>query len=132
MAKRTKTPVTGEMDFEKIKRAVSLFLEGIGEDPCRPGIVDTPDRVARMCREILYGTHKDPVEVIKVLRDPGHDEIVLVKDKDIVRAIRRKPTLWPKDPCGMNRRQDEIVTAGTVAGPIRIGDRFDDTVGKSP
>jgi GTP cyclohydrolase I len=80
MAKRTKTPVTGEMDFEKIKRAVSLFLEGIGEDPCRPGIVDTPDRVARMCREILYGTHKDPVEVIKVLRDPGHDEIVLVKD----------------------------------------------------
>lgn len=69
-----------EMDLDKIRRAVTLFLEGIGEDPSRPGIVETPDRVARMCREILYGVHKDPVEVIKVLKDPGHDEIVLVKD----------------------------------------------------
>lgn len=68
------------MDLEKIKKAVALFLEGIGEDPTRPGIVETPDRVARMCKEILYGIHKDPVEVIKVLKAPGHDEIVLVKD----------------------------------------------------
>jgi len=69
-----------KMDYEGIKKAVSLFLEAIGEDPNRPGLLETPDRVARMCREILYGTHTDPVEVIKVLDDPGHEEIVLVKD----------------------------------------------------
>lgn len=68
------------MDLEKIKKAVGLLLEGIGEDITRPGIVETPARVARMCEEILYGTGRDPVEVIKVLESPGHDEIVLVKD----------------------------------------------------
>lgn len=68
------------MDSEKIKKAVILFLEGIGEDVTRPGLVETPDRVARMCREILYGTQEDPFEVIKVLNSPGHEEIVLVKD----------------------------------------------------
>ena len=68
------------MDLEKVKRAVTLFLEGIGEDIGRPGLLETPDRVARMCKEILFGTQQDPIEVIKVLRSPGHDEIVLVKD----------------------------------------------------
>ncbi|MHC4711785.1 MAG: GTP cyclohydrolase I FolE [Planctomycetota bacterium] len=68
------------IDTEKIKRAVRLFLEAIGEDVKRPGLVETPDRVARMCKEVFYGTHTDPVEVIKVLDSPGHDEIVLVKD----------------------------------------------------
>ena len=68
------------MDSEKIKKAVRLFLEGIGEDVNRPGLLETPQRVARMCEEILYGLHRDPVEVVKVLDEPGHDEIVLVKD----------------------------------------------------
>ena len=68
------------MDLEKVKRAVTLFLEGIGEDIGRPGLLETPDREARMCKEILFGTQQDPIEVIKVLRSPGHDEIVLVKD----------------------------------------------------
>lgn len=77
MAKQYDDP---KMDTEKIRQAVRMFLEGIGEDVDRPGIKDTPDRVARMCKEILYGTHCDPVEVIKVLEAPGHDEIVLVKD----------------------------------------------------
>ena len=68
------------MDFEKIKAAVRMFLEGIGEDPERPGLLETPDRVARMCRETLYGTHCEPTSVIKALEAPGHEEIVLVKD----------------------------------------------------
>jgi len=79
-ARRAAKPPAREMDFEKITKAIALFLEGIGEDPSRPGLLDTPVRVARMCKETLYGTHLDPVEVIKVLSSPGHDEIVLVKD----------------------------------------------------
>ncbi len=43
------------MDQEKIREAVLLFLEGIGEDPSREGLAETPDRVARMCGELFYG-----------------------------------------------------------------------------
>jgi len=75
-----KTSKPRKMDSDKIRKAVRLLLEGIGEDVDRPGLADTPERVARMCREIYYGTHQDPVAVIKVLNSPGHDEIVLVKD----------------------------------------------------
>ncbi len=47
------------MDENKIKQAVRLFLEGIGEDPDREGLADTPDRVARMSREIFAGLGQD-------------------------------------------------------------------------
>jgi GTP cyclohydrolase I len=36
------------MDIRKIERGVKLILEGVGEDPLRPGIRATPHRVARM------------------------------------------------------------------------------------
>ena len=44
------------IDKEKIEQATRLFLEGIGEDPERSGIKDTPDRIARMCEEVFGGT----------------------------------------------------------------------------
>ena len=43
------------IDQEKIKQGVRLLLEGIGEDPSREGLADTPDRVARMYGEIFGG-----------------------------------------------------------------------------
>lgn len=48
------------MNEEKIRNAVRLLLEGIGEDPDREGLADTPDRIARMCRELLSGMEEDP------------------------------------------------------------------------
>jgi GTP cyclohydrolase I len=68
------------MDAEKVKQAVRLFLEAIGEDPNRPGLVDTPERVARMCEEIFAGIGVDAAKVVRVIPMPDHDEIVLVKD----------------------------------------------------
>ena len=68
------------MDADKIERAVLLFLEGIGEDPHREGLRETPQRVVRMCTEILSGMGVDPSQTIKVLEAEGHNEIVLVKD----------------------------------------------------
>jgi GTP cyclohydrolase I len=68
------------MDTDKIKRAVALFLEAIGEDPRRPGLVDTPERVARMCSEIFCGIAIDAAEEVRIIPMPDHDEIVLVKD----------------------------------------------------
>ena len=43
------------MDLEKIKQGAKLILEGIGEYPEREGLMDTPDRIARMCEEIFGG-----------------------------------------------------------------------------
>ena len=39
------------MDRDKIKQAVSLFLEGIGEEKNREGLRDTPERIAHMCED---------------------------------------------------------------------------------
>ncbi|MEW6357420.1 MAG: GTP cyclohydrolase I FolE [Planctomycetota bacterium] len=68
------------MDREKIEKAVRLLLEGIGEDPDRLGLVNTPARVAGMYEEIFAGIGKDACEALTVLHSENHDEIVLVKD----------------------------------------------------
>ncbi len=68
------------MDSEKIKQAVRLLLEGIGENPERPGLRETPERVSRMCEEIYSGIGANPAELIKVIGQHEHDEIILVKD----------------------------------------------------
>ena len=68
------------IDHEKVQQAVRMFLEAIGEDPGREGLQETPQRVARMCDEILGGMDTDPTQIIKVLKSEDHDEIVLVKN----------------------------------------------------
>lgn len=50
------------MDEEKIREAARLFLEGIGEDPLREGLMDTPGRIVRMCHELFAGYGSDASE----------------------------------------------------------------------
>lgn len=47
------------VDQKKIKEAVELFLEGIGEDTAREGLRETPERIARMCTELFAGMEED-------------------------------------------------------------------------
>ncbi|MBN2584891.1 MAG: GTP cyclohydrolase I FolE [Planctomycetes bacterium] len=68
------------MDKEKIAKAVMMILEAVGEDPNRPGLQETPQRVARMYEEILSGIGSNPKDVLKVLTLENYDEIVLVRD----------------------------------------------------
>jgi len=70
------------IDKKKIARAIKLFLEGIGDDPNREGLKETPERVARMCEEIYAGLDKNikPAKIIKALISEEHDEIILIKD----------------------------------------------------
>jgi len=67
-------------DGDKVRAAVRMLLEAIGEDPDREGVRDTPDRVARSYDEIFAGLLVDPLEVLSVSFEEGHDEIVLVRD----------------------------------------------------
>ncbi len=68
------------MDLKKIETAVRMILEGIGEDPDREGLVDTPNRVARMYAEVFSGLHRDISQDIKVFHEPGNDEMILIGD----------------------------------------------------
>ena len=68
------------VDRKKVEKAVRLLIEGIGDDPDRPGIQDTPRRVAQMCEEIFEGIDTDGESVVKVLASDQHDEIVLIRD----------------------------------------------------
>ena len=52
-------------DHEKIKEGVRLILEGVGEDVEREGLLETPDRVARMYEEIAGGMYEDAGEHLK-------------------------------------------------------------------
>jgi GTP cyclohydrolase IA len=69
-----------EFDRDKIIKAVRLVLEGIGDDPDRAGIAETPRRVADMYEEIFAGIGKDPVELLTVVAGAGHDEMIMVHD----------------------------------------------------
>lgn len=69
-----------QVDLDKIAAGVRLILEGMGEDAARPGILETPRRVAEMYAEICGGLHEDPASELKVIPAETHDEIVMVKD----------------------------------------------------
>lgn len=68
------------VDKERVKVAVREILFAIGENPDREGLVETPDRVARMYEEIFAGLHQDPKELVKVFQEEHHEEMVMVKD----------------------------------------------------
>jgi GTP cyclohydrolase I len=67
------------MDLKKIERGVKLVLEGVGEDPDRPGIKRTPRRVAFMLQDILGGSIEDAAKDLRTIEAEKHDEMVLVK-----------------------------------------------------
>lgn len=68
------------IDHEKIKEAVRLLLEGIGEDVNREGLKETPDRIARMYDEIYGGLDEDASEHLSKVFTVDHNEMVLEKD----------------------------------------------------
>lgn len=79
---------TTNMDKMQMRRlAVRLLLTSIGEDVDREGLLNTPDRVARMYDEIFSGYDQDPEKILSVTFDPDdddagekHNSLVLVKD----------------------------------------------------
>ncbi len=76
----TNVDPSSSFDHDKIRRAVRMLLEAIGEDPDREGLRDTPDRIAREYDEIYAGLLVDPGDVISVVFEEGHDEIVMMRD----------------------------------------------------
>ncbi|MFC5065664.1 GTP cyclohydrolase I FolE [Actinomycetospora atypica] len=67
-------------DAGRVEAAVRELLIGIGEDPDREGLRDTPARVARSYRELFAGLWTDPADVLGRTFGEDHDELVLVRD----------------------------------------------------
>lgn len=79
-------------DKKKIEEGIRLLLEGIGENPDREGLKDTPDRVARMYEEVFEGIGYSNHEIAQMFNKTFEDELefedggqdmVIVKDIDI-------------------------------------------------
>ncbi len=68
------------MDIKKIEKGVRLIIEGIDEDPDRPGLRDTPLRVAEMYGEIFSGISKDTEKLLIPMAGESHDEMVMIRD----------------------------------------------------
>lgn len=68
------------MDQEKIRQAITLLLEGIGEDPSREGLKETPDRIARMYTELYGGMTEAVSKHCQKTFSVTDNEMVLEKD----------------------------------------------------
>lgn len=75
-------PVDRRVDLGRIRRAVREILSAIGEDPDREGLLETPDRVARMYAEVFRGMREDPKVHLGKTFTQKYDEIVIVKNID--------------------------------------------------
>jgi GTP cyclohydrolase I len=74
----------GEFDETRAENAVRELLIAVGEDPDREGLRETPARVARAYKEIFAGLWQKPEDVLTTTFDLGHDEMVLVKDIEVL------------------------------------------------
>lgn len=70
-------------DHDRVAAAVRELLLGIGEDPDRDGLRDTPARVARAYAEMFAGLQADPAGVLSTTFELSHDEMILVRDIEV-------------------------------------------------
>lgn len=69
------------INYSEVEQAVQKILAAFGENPERPGLLGTPERVARMYAELLDGYRVDPVALVNgALFEDDYDEMVLVRD----------------------------------------------------
>jgi GTP cyclohydrolase I len=81
-------------DAKRIEEGVRLILEGIGEDPDRGGLRETPARVARMYQEIFAGVGKDASELVTVVEGADHDEMIMVRDIPLYSSCEHHLLPW--------------------------------------
>ena len=71
------------VDEARVAAAVREILLGIGEDPDREGLKQTPARVAKAYSSIFEGMDADAAKILSTTFDLGHDELVLVRDIEV-------------------------------------------------
>lgn len=76
----------GGVDLGRIERGVREILLGLGEDPGREGLLETPARVARAYRELVQGMGEDAREHLGRVFPQEHtgDDVVMLRGIDFV------------------------------------------------
>ena len=69
-----------EENKQKIMNAVRDILEAVGEDVNRPGLIETPKRVANMYEEMFAGLDSAAKQNLKLFDERSNDEMVIVRD----------------------------------------------------
>lgn len=68
------------VDLDRIAQGVRMILEGLGEDPEREGLRDTPCRVARAYAELCRGVDQQQPSTVRTFSSAGQNELIIVKD----------------------------------------------------
>ncbi len=85
MSKQSSTVISEQVERpsrEETEEAVRTLIRWAGDDPTRPGLIGTPDRVARAYEEFFRGYDEDPYDFLGRTFDEtdGYDEMVVLKD----------------------------------------------------
>lgn len=72
----------GEPSREEVESAFRTIIRWAGDNPCRPGLVETPSRAARAFREYFAGYGQDPIQILNKTFDEtgGYEEMVILRD----------------------------------------------------
>src|SRR3977135_606228 len=71
------------MDQPAIREAVRSIRTAIGEEPDRPGMEATPDRVARMYEEVFGGVGRNPADELDVTFVEEYHDLILLRDSPL-------------------------------------------------
>lgn len=72
------------LDRDRAQQAVAELLAALGEDPARPGLVDTPRLVTEALAELVAGVGANPVELVTALEPAGDaTEPIVVTNIDV-------------------------------------------------
>ena len=109
------------MDLKKIEKGVKLILEGVGEDAGRPGLKDTPKRVADFYREVFAGLETPTDGLLEPISGETHDEMVLIKDIPFFSVCEHHLTpFFGKAPIAYVPSEGKIVGLSKLATALEI------------
>jgi GTP cyclohydrolase I len=114
------------VDKVRIEKAIKELLYAIGEDPNREGLIETPNRVAKMYEDIFSGLHKNPMDDVKIFNENHHEEMIVVKDITLYSMCEHH--LLPFMGCA---HIAYIPKAGRILGLSKLA-RIVDTISKKP
>ena len=117
-----------EFNHDKIKEAIRTIITELGDDPDREGLIETPDRVARMYDEVFEGMRYSNDEIAemfnKCFEDVHSNDLVLVKDIEVFSYCEHHMALMYNMKCHVG-----YIPNGKVIGLSKIA-RICDMVSK--
>lgn len=72
------------IDKEAIEKHIRGIIKALGDDPTRPGIADTPKRVAAMCSEVFEGMNYTNRQIAEMFDRTFDDDIDTDQEKIVV------------------------------------------------